>query len=483
LQETVRLAHASAMACALFHKDAVERFDEFVARVPEIQPADAEIEKKPDENPKEPKAVVVGEQPHVLKGELDAKSERDTVRTRSYRKVYLVSLQANQVYSIDLTSSAFDPYLRLEDPSGRRLSENSSGGGYLHARIVYPAPGDGVYRVIATTSRANATGRYELRLQQGAGFGFGFGMPGFPRMKPPIKEAPKAKEKEKKEKKENRVSPKDIEDLTSKQSQVRLAAFNNLAGGGLDHLTPQQAKNIAQYLLTAIEQTSELEDVTAKLDAFAKCRPLLLALADAAGDPEAAQKTAETIVGGVLGQPLRFAGDDDWRLACRKLLLHRALELTESGLNSGDRAADVLRDLYKEQGLAFGLDDPDFLKLTRATQVLAGVVKHVAAKAVKEAGKNLAPDDKDYLGRIDRHLQAAQFVADNDLEHMVLLQRIWIKVLPIYLGEQAPAQAQGMRQVQEDLVVQDRRLPGLLDQLRAGEENVLRIWALAHGLK
>src|SRR5262249_28457590 len=41
LQDTVRLGHASTMACVLFHKDArVERFDEFIAKVPEIDLAD-----------------------------------------------------------------------------------------------------------------------------------------------------------------------------------------------------------------------------------------------------------------------------------------------------------------------------------------------------------------------------------------------------------------------------------------------------------
>jgi hypothetical protein len=158
------------------------------------------------------------------------------------------------------------------------------------------------------------------------------------------------------------------------------------------------------------------------------------------------------------------------------------LDLTSSVMVGADQAADILCALYKEQGRALGIDAPDFDELTRPTQVLERVVKHVAAKAAQQ---NPAAADKEYLEQLDRYLQAARFLAENDendLEHMVLLQRAWIKVLVIYLQGKNPAQAKAMVRIQQDLEDRDHRSSGLLDQLRAGEEKVLRIWALADNL-
>ncbi|GEM_PF-429222 len=514
LQDTVRLAHASTMACNLFHKDAgVERFDELVAKVPEIEqaePAKTVAAKPPDEDPMQPATkagIAVGAQPKVFQGQLTPASERDPVRGGHFCKVYPIAMKAGQLYTIDLMSGAFDAYLRLEAPNGAQLAANDDGGDGLNSRIVFPAQADGVYRVIATTYSGGATGPYTLQVQQsGLGGPGGFGAPrvkaGKKGLAPgmmggvaPAKAGPKANEKKETmmgglapaqaalkadDKKETQVSQSDLAKLDSKQTDVRVTAFNNLAGSVSNDLAPRHAQKIAKYLLVTIQQKSELDDVRAKLEAFAKCRHLLLALADYAGKDDVSQKTTEAIVGGVLGEPLRFARDEDWRSACRKMLLQRALDLTGSVMTGADQAAEILRDLYKEQGLALGIDDPDFLALTRPTQVLERVIKHVAAKAAQQ---NPAAEDKEYLEQIGRHLQVAQFIADNDLEHMVLLQRTWIKVLTLYVQAQAPAQAKGMVQIQQDLVGHDRRSQGVLDQLRAGEEKVLRIWKLAHNLK
>src|SRR5262249_23111623 len=173
-------------------------------------------------------------------------------------------------------------------------------------------------------------------------------------------------------------------------------------------------KKIATYLLSLKnQQKNELEEVAAKLDSFGKCRQLLLTLADHAAREDVTQQTTEAVVGGLLGKSLRFARDEDWRTACRTMLLERALDLTGSSTNGADQAAKIMGELYKEQGLAFGIEDPEFLALTRPTQLLQSVIKHVAAKAGKQ---NSEPDDKVYLEHIGRHLQAAQFVAENDLE-------------------------------------------------------------------
>jgi hypothetical protein len=386
-------------------------------------------------------------------------------------------MKAGFPYTIDMVEAGFDIFLRLESPNGAQVGVVNRGGTLLGFR----APADGEYRLVATSYRNGEVGAYSFRIQQGVPFGIN---PLFRRglIPPPLNpapEAPKADEKKADEKKEGQVDLKDLDKLGDKQSDVRVDAFTRLAGSVANDLAPQHAQKIARYLMS--RDKAELEKVTAKLGSLARCRHLLLALADcAANDDKVRQQTAEAIVGVVLGQDLRFARDEDWRSGCGRMLLQRVLDLTASTKAGADQAADFLRQLYKEQGMAFGIDDPKFLELTRPTQVLESVIRHVAAKAGKEKP---GPPDKDYLEQIGRYLLAAGYVAENDLEHMVLLQRIWIKVLTIYLQQQVPAQAKGMSVMEQDLLAHDRKSPSALDQLRAGEEKVLRLWARAHDLK
>jgi hypothetical protein len=180
-------------------------------------------------------------------------------------------------------------------------------------------------------------------------------------------------------------------------------------------------------------------------------------------------------VGALLGQPeLQFKSDADWRAGSRKLLLQRALELTKpaAAANDADRAADLLRELYKEQGLALGLDAPDFESQTQLAPVLERLVMHVAAKAA----------DKASLEQIGRQLKAAKFAAANDMEHVVLLQRIWVKVLALDLQGRVK-DGKALLEVPQELEKKDGKSSNLLDQLWFGEETALQVWAQAHNFK
>ena len=487
MRDAIRLAHASTMASILaLDAEEAERFDELVGKVPEVGPAKKDSPPVKKEAPKEPEekgVIVVGAQAHVEQGSLTKKSDRDPKRG-GYRQAYPVSMKAGNVYTIDLISTDFNSYLRLETSGGDALAADDDGGGYPHARITYAPKKDGTYRIIATTSDQKGEGRYTLTIQQTSAQGpVAFGVPRYyPRRIPPpwmippkpapVQETPKPAPEDK----HSTLPLSDLADLGSNKSSVRTAAFENLAGKSLDKLPPQHARKIARYLLETIATDEELAAVSGKLKAFANCPPVLQALEDVVADGKMTQERAEAVVGGVLGQRLRFARDEDWRLACRKLLLERCLESIPVPANDGDRVAEIFRELYKEQGLSFGLEDREFLDQTRPAKVLEGLIKHVAGRAAK---REPAPADKEYLDQIDRHLRAARFVAEDDLAHVVLLQRIWIRVLSAHLEGRAPKKAKRMKEIQEDLGKQDALSRSAVEQLRAGEEKILRIWSLA----
>lgn len=122
-----------------------------------------------------------GKLPEITAGDLwtgllREEGARDRVRG-TVCQVCLVHLEVGKVYQIDMKgdakrpaySSALDPYLRLEDPSGRHLDSNDDApGAYgtsLDARILFPCMASGTYRIIATTFD-NGTGAFFLQVSE-----------------------------------------------------------------------------------------------------------------------------------------------------------------------------------------------------------------------------------------------------------------------------------------------------------------------------
>ncbi len=99
-------------------------------------------------------------------GRLEEGGETDAVRKGSYSKVHTFKMLPGSTYTIDLESSDFDSYLRLEDPSGKQLAEDDDGAGMLNSRIVFTPKVEGDYRIIVTTCDPEQSGRYRLSIYQ-----------------------------------------------------------------------------------------------------------------------------------------------------------------------------------------------------------------------------------------------------------------------------------------------------------------------------
>ena len=80
---------------------------------------------------------------------------------------WILPVQANQTFTIDMTSDDLDPFLRLE--RGRRdlIVENDDGGGGCNSRIVYTTTDDKPLRIVAMTAGKNQQGTYTLRVSDG----------------------------------------------------------------------------------------------------------------------------------------------------------------------------------------------------------------------------------------------------------------------------------------------------------------------------
>jgi len=87
---------------------------------------------------------------------------KDTARNTPC-KVYPVRLEAGVTYRIDMVSKDFDSYLRLEDATNKELAKDDDSGGGLNARITFPCPATGTYRIIATTYKGG--GEFTLSVE------------------------------------------------------------------------------------------------------------------------------------------------------------------------------------------------------------------------------------------------------------------------------------------------------------------------------
>jgi hypothetical protein len=102
----------------------------------------------------------------TVEGQLTRADPTDTVRKERHCKVYTLKLAADKNYTIDLESKEFDAYLRLENNAGEQLAEDDDSGSGLNARLVFRAPREGTYRIIATTYRPGATGNFTLTVRE-----------------------------------------------------------------------------------------------------------------------------------------------------------------------------------------------------------------------------------------------------------------------------------------------------------------------------
>ncbi len=114
---------------------------------------------KPQKDDKPAPAV-----PLDVQGQLQDNDAVDPVKGEPC-KTYMVKLKKGKAYAIDMASTDFDSYLRLEDAKGKQLAEDDDSGGRLNAQIVFNPDADGNFKVIATRLGNSGTGNFTLKVQ------------------------------------------------------------------------------------------------------------------------------------------------------------------------------------------------------------------------------------------------------------------------------------------------------------------------------
>lgn len=78
-------------------------------------------------------------------------------------KPYVVTLQANKTYTIDMIGPGFDPYLYLFSPAGQLIDEDDDGGDGLDSQIRFTARETGPYKIYAAA--LFGSGAFQLKIR------------------------------------------------------------------------------------------------------------------------------------------------------------------------------------------------------------------------------------------------------------------------------------------------------------------------------
>jgi hypothetical protein len=96
---------------------------------------------------------------------LTDKDTADIVQTHSVCKAFAVKMAKGKTYQIDMISRDIDPYLRLEDSTGKEVAKDDDSGDGRNARIRFVCPEEGEYRIVATTF-FGGTGSFTLMIKE-----------------------------------------------------------------------------------------------------------------------------------------------------------------------------------------------------------------------------------------------------------------------------------------------------------------------------
>ena len=90
-----------------------------------------------------------------------------TLSSGEFADEYTFDGRRGQRVTVDLRSSAFDPYLIVKPPSGDQSDNDDHEGDARRSLISLELPMDGTYRVIVTSYKTGETGAYDLRIDVG----------------------------------------------------------------------------------------------------------------------------------------------------------------------------------------------------------------------------------------------------------------------------------------------------------------------------
>lgn len=263
---------------------------------------------------------------------------------------------------------------------------------------------------------------------------------------------------------------------------TRFGFVESIAGltDRIDDLAPDQAAALATYLLGK-KRVEEHRKILPHIEELGKWMQVRLAVADRLDDVGASREQLQEIITKLLRREYVIGGGDAGREALRVELLRDVLaDAKRADIGDQDKyqvyndAAHALFDFYTTQASLFRAAEWPTEPVTPTVVSQALVESRV--KELLEA--KLSPEGKEQVQRIQVDSRAIDYLAANDLQKLVLLDRAWLRLLAVDLVRKRPGRKTEADAVVEQLATRDRDTKHVLLQLRDGQEAILRMWLL-----
>lgn len=251
----------------------------------------------------------------------------------------------------------------------------------------------------------------------------------------------------------------------------------------VDDLAPDQAAALATYLLGK-KRVEEHRAILPHIEELGKWKHVRMAVADQLEEVGINREQLQEIISKLLRREYTIANGDVGREALRVELLQTALaDAKKEDVGDQDRfqiyndAAQALYDFYTSQAIL--LRTTEWPEEPVTPTVVARAMLDSRASELLEA--KLSADNKMQVQQVHVDLRSIDYLATNDLQKLVMLNRIWLRLLAIEFSVKQPSRSTEGNTIVERLASQDRDAKHVLIQLRDGQEAILRMWLLLNG--
>lgn len=265
----------------------------------------------------------------------------------------------------------------------------------------------------------------------------------------------------------------------------RLAAFRQVAAATrIDDLSMSSADAIAQYLYS-VKPAQEFQMIAPSFPAIIRWRTVRIALADRLPQSELRADERAQLLSAVLGRTIPAADvqGDGW--PARRALLQSAADSIRSGAPVDedaklaaalDQLEASLLETYVERLRLIGGDT----NLGDSPACGDALFRFGALLAARLERQTLADADRAWLNTWPDQTVVVEYLAKSDLQRSVLLQQQVARLLAIEVAVQFPTRADAVRAIADRLARVASPGLELLDQLRIGEAEILRIAVQLH---
>jgi hypothetical protein len=248
----------------------------------------------------------------------------------------------------------------------------------------------------------------------------------------------------------------------------------------LPDLPREPAERLARYLLAA-KPDSEHQAVLQYAHAITRWPNVRLALADLISDTSASQYRAVELMSVVLGRDADRDGEGSWGRRMRDTLLLEVIRTLQHAAPQSDGlqriyddASEILRDAYANRARLLGVPVEQASTAAGPGELLRSIIEHHAAAAAPSTREpsTEAPAWKDWSEK----LLAIDYLAQNDLQRLALLQRMWLDLLVAQLVEAGEIPVDQGRQLLNQLADADRQAADVIQQITDAEYIHTQLW-------